>query len=313
MRSVPQERPRRGARRICRGFLLIPRTINGSRRWLEHGEWEQELWPLPDMVPLMHPMERVYWTDIRWMDQPEIPMPRNRPRPPPPPPLPATAEMIRAGEQAAAEETVRKILARVGFHPSHEPPMGFALLQARERLAFERGRESVIHEAAKKAGEELNSRMNTLAKLVKEPPADPSANQGASMLIEHEKGCTIGTSNICNCSAKQSIGDFPAAEREAAMRARGDAPPAEPPRISSINIDPSRIADLEKFHLPENHEFRAVYRSLTPAEAALSRAIKDQAFVLKQLIDMVPTGWDNQLSRFALQESVMRAIRAITQ
>lgn len=80
----------------------------------------------------------------------------------------------------------------------------------------------------------------------------------------------------------------------------------------TIRIDASRIAELEQFHRPENHEFRAVYRSLSPEEAALSRAIKDQAFVLLGLLRMTPPGEDQGLARIALQDSVMRGIRAIT-
>lgn len=137
------------------------------------------------------------------------------------------------------------------------------------------------------------------------------------MLIQHEEGCTIGTTNLCSCQAKRSIGNLPAADLEAMqdqeIGGHQNAKQSMPPKPSAIHIDPSRIGDLEKFHLPENHAFRAVYRTLTPVEAALSRAIKDQAYQLKKLIEMTPTGWDQRLSVFSLEDSIMRAVRAITQ
>ena len=85
-----------------------------------------------------------------------------------------------------------------------------------------------------------------------------------------------------------------------------------PEPVQPIQIDPSRLAELTAYHRPENHEFRAVYRQLSPEEQALMRAIKDQAFLLLGLINHVKHLQDRAEATRKLRESVMWAVHGIT-
>jgi hypothetical protein len=46
-----------GDKRIRRGFLFVPKTIGGKRRWLEFASWRQSYFG---------PWQS--WLDIEWMD-----------------------------------------------------------------------------------------------------------------------------------------------------------------------------------------------------------------------------------------------------
>ncbi len=54
-----------GDRQVCKAFLVFPKTINGDRRWLEVGEWEDEL-------QLEQNNPNPVWKPIRWADQPDV-------------------------------------------------------------------------------------------------------------------------------------------------------------------------------------------------------------------------------------------------
>ena len=58
--------------------------------------------------------------------------------------------------------------------------------------------------------------------------------------------------------------------------------------------------------------FRPRYRALTEEEKALHDEIKLQAADLEALIEKVPDGRDKALAMTHLEDSIMRAVRALT-
>ncbi len=93
---------------------------------------------------------------------------------------------------------------------------------------------------------------------------------------------------------------------------------------TSNDIAPERLAaDAEAFQDPGNHRFRKKYRKLNPEEEILADAIKDKAGELANLIDSIidgtnrgevskAVGREKALAQTHLEDSVMRAIRAVT-
>ena len=58
--------------------------------------------------------------------------------------------------------------------------------------------------------------------------------------------------------------------------------------------------------------FRPRYRTLTAAELKLHDQIKDTAEVLCTLIEQIPPSRDRSLAVTRLEDSIMRAVRALT-
>lgn len=54
-----------GSTRIRRGFLWMPRTIQGQTRWLEGAMWEQIV--IQGYGSFQPGGGRLYWVDHRWL------------------------------------------------------------------------------------------------------------------------------------------------------------------------------------------------------------------------------------------------------
>jgi hypothetical protein len=109
----------------------------------------------------------------------------------------------------------------------------------------------------------------------------------------------------------------PAPEEMAPTAEPVETAPATPdaPDLGEPDIHPSRLSDsMEAYRASENHVFRVKYRELTDFEKRVMEELKSRAYWLLCHIEAhIPEGRYQAMAKTALEESVMWAVKSLTQ
>jgi hypothetical protein len=267
-----------GESRTRRGFLWFPKTIGGLTFWLERAEWEEVLTSGRGGI--------IYWHETRWMTNLiDVPIRLDLlPKSEPLNNIRFASDRPAAYRRPFTESQIDALCRNVcKFMSASGMPADMAIAAL-----------SIPQPSLPTISISKEPPMGFKTENAPNPDGIAPALEAAAEAVKDEMRLTVQIDKPIESVQIDAVVERPDV--------------AEPP----ITIAPDRLADLERFHLPENHAFRSMYRSLKPEEAALSRAIKDQAFQLLRLIEMTPVGRDQSLAKTHLEDSVMRAVRAIT-